>query len=89
MIDPDKPEELAEAERAQRPHGRSARSRMDGTCTGEHGVGYGKMEFLDRRARRGGERDAHDQEGARSRQHHEPGQDRPRLGLQHLADPSP
>ena len=60
LIDPDDPDELAEAERAQCAHGGSARSRMDGTCTGEHGVGMHKMDFLHRRNTATGHRlDAH------------------------------
>ena len=45
MIDPDRPEEVAEASRLnERMVGRALA--MEGTSTGEHGVGYGKMEFL-------------------------------------------
>jgi D-lactate dehydrogenase (cytochrome) len=45
MIDPDCPEEIAEASRLNdRMVARALE--MEGTCTGEHGVGYGKMEFL-------------------------------------------
>jgi D-lactate dehydrogenase (cytochrome) len=45
MIDPDRPEEVAEASRLNdRMVGRALA--MEGTSTGEHGVGYGKMEFL-------------------------------------------
>ncbi|MHA6822312.1 FAD-binding oxidoreductase [Ralstonia pseudosolanacearum] len=45
LIDPDKPEELAEAERINRRIVARAIA-MDGTCTGEHGVGLHKMDFL-------------------------------------------
>ncbi|TDV18272.1 FAD-binding oxidoreductase [Paraburkholderia caballeronis] len=45
LIDPDKPEELAEAERLNRRIVERALA-MDGTCTGEHGVGLHKMGFL-------------------------------------------
>jgi D-lactate dehydrogenase (cytochrome) len=45
LIDPANPNELAEAERLnQRLVARALR--MDGTCTGEHGVGLHKMDFL-------------------------------------------
>lgn len=49
VIDPDRPEEMAEAKRLNdRMVARALE--MGGTCTGEHGIGYGKMEFLAREA---------------------------------------
>ena len=45
LIDPDKPEEIDEAERLNHRIVQRA-IRMDGTCTGEHGVGLHKMDFL-------------------------------------------
>jgi D-lactate dehydrogenase (cytochrome) len=45
MIDPDRPEEIAEANRLNDRMVMRALG-MEGTCTGEHGVGYGKMDFL-------------------------------------------
>lgn len=45
LIDPDKQEEIAEAERLNERLVHRALA-MEGTCTGEHGVGYGKIEFL-------------------------------------------
>ena len=45
MIDPNRPEEIAEASRLNDRMVTRALA-MEGTCTGEHGVGYGKMEFL-------------------------------------------
>ena len=45
LVDPDDPDEV---ERAEAFHARLVRRAiaMDGTCTGEHGVGYGKAAFL-------------------------------------------
>ena len=45
VIDPDDAQEMAEAERLNDEIVRLALS-MDGTCTGEHGVGLHKMGFL-------------------------------------------
>ena len=45
LIDPAKPEELDEARRLNERMVARALA-MGGTCTGEHGVGYGKMKFL-------------------------------------------
>jgi D-lactate dehydrogenase (cytochrome) len=45
VIDPDKPEELAEAEELNRRLVARALA-MDGTCTGEHGIGLGKIDWL-------------------------------------------
>jgi D-lactate dehydrogenase (cytochrome) len=45
MIDPNQPEEIAEAGRLNDRMIARALA-MEGTCTGEHGVGYGKMHFL-------------------------------------------
>jgi D-lactate dehydrogenase (cytochrome) len=45
MIDPNRPEEIAEASRLNDRMVARALA-MDGTSTGEHGVGYGKMDFL-------------------------------------------
>jgi D-lactate dehydrogenase (cytochrome) len=45
MIDPERPQEVAEASRLNERMVARALA-MDGTCTGEHGVGYGKMGFL-------------------------------------------
>ncbi|RAU22443.1 FAD-binding oxidoreductase [Paramagnetospirillum kuznetsovii] len=46
LVDPKRPEDSAEAEAVNRRIVRRALA-MDGTCTGEHGIGHGKMEFLD------------------------------------------
>ena len=45
MIDPQCPEEIAEASRLNDRMVNRALE-MDGTCTGEHGIGYGKLDFL-------------------------------------------
>jgi D-lactate dehydrogenase (cytochrome) len=45
MIDPQRPEEIAEAGRLNDRMVARALA-MDGTSTGEHGIGYGKMDFL-------------------------------------------
>jgi D-lactate dehydrogenase (cytochrome) len=45
LVDRSKPEEIAEAERLNDRLVMRAIA-MDGTCTGEHGVGSGKMKFL-------------------------------------------
>ncbi|HUU74244.1 MAG TPA: FAD-linked oxidase C-terminal domain-containing protein, partial [Burkholderiales bacterium] len=45
LIDRDDPKELEEAERLNDRLVMRALS-MDGTCTGEHGIGLGKMKFL-------------------------------------------
>jgi D-lactate dehydrogenase (cytochrome) len=46
LPDPEKPAELAEAEALNRRLVERALA-MDGTCTGEHGIGQGKIEFLE------------------------------------------
>jgi D-lactate dehydrogenase (cytochrome) len=45
MIYPNEPKEMAEAERLNDRLVHRALS-LDGTCTGEHGIGCGKMDFL-------------------------------------------
>jgi D-lactate dehydrogenase (cytochrome) len=45
MIDPQIPQEIAEASRLNERMVARALA-MEGTCTGEHGIGYGKMDFL-------------------------------------------
>ena len=45
MIDPQCPDEIAEASRLNDRMVNRALA-MEGTCTGEHGIGYGKMDFL-------------------------------------------
>ncbi|WP_282608016.1 FAD-linked oxidase C-terminal domain-containing protein [Pelagibius sp. Alg239-R121] len=45
LIDPDKPEEIEEANRLNDRLVMRALA-MEGTCTGEHGVGSGKIKFL-------------------------------------------
>ncbi len=45
LIDPDDAHEIAEAKRLNERMVMRALA-MDGTCTGEHGVGHGKLDFL-------------------------------------------
>ncbi|MEQ8247895.1 MAG: FAD-linked oxidase C-terminal domain-containing protein [Alphaproteobacteria bacterium] len=45
VLDPSQPEEVAEANRLNDSLVARALA-MEGTCTGEHGVGYGKVDFL-------------------------------------------
>ena len=45
MLNPNEPKEMAEAERLNQRLVYRALS-LDGTCTGEHGIGYGKIDFL-------------------------------------------
>jgi D-lactate dehydrogenase (cytochrome) len=45
MLNPNEPREMAEAERLNQRLVYRALS-LDGTCTGEHGIGYGKIDFL-------------------------------------------
>ena len=46
VLDPDRPDEMAEARRLNAAIVRRALA-MDGTCTGEHGVGLGKIDWLE------------------------------------------
>ena len=46
MVDPNNPADLAEAERVNHNVVHRALA-MGGTCTGEHGIGFGKLNFLD------------------------------------------
>ena len=45
LVDADKPEELREAQRLNDRLVERALA-MDGTCTGEHGIGIGKRKFM-------------------------------------------
>ena len=45
LVDPDKPDELHEAQRLNDRLVERALA-MDGTCTGEHGIGLGKRKYL-------------------------------------------
>ena len=45
LLDPNAPDELAEAQRINRRMVERA-IEMGGTCSGEHGIGYGKAQFL-------------------------------------------
>ena len=47
LVDPDSPEEMAEASRLNERLVHRAID-MGGTCSGEHGVGIGKMRYLPR-----------------------------------------
>ena len=75
LLDPDKPDEREIAEKLN--HQLVARAlALEGTCTGEHGVGLHKMELPGRRGRRRRDRhDAHHQARARPEEHHESGED--------------
>jgi len=47
LLDPNDPEELKEAKRINENLVERA-IKMEGTCTGEHGVGYGKKKYLEK-----------------------------------------
>jgi FAD/FMN-containing dehydrogenase len=73
VLNPNHPKEMAEAERLNQRLLNRALS-LDGTGTGEHGIGCGKLDFLI--AEHGeGEHYARHQEGDRPGQYYEPWQD--------------
>ncbi len=74
LIDPDDPAELKRAE-AFNDRLVDRALAMGGTCTGEHGIGFGKIALPGARARRGGRPDAADQADARSGEPDESGED--------------
>ena len=76
VIDPNSEAELAEAKRLNERMVRRALA-MGGTCTGEHGVGYGKIGFLEAEHGEALERHAHDQADARPAESDEPRKDDP------------
>ena len=72
VLDPDDAAELAAAAAINGRLVHRAQA-MGGTCTGEHGVGIGKMDYLPRRARRRARGHEDDQARARSGEPDEPG----------------
>ena len=87
ILDPDDAEELARAEAVNERMVARALD-MGGTCTGEHGIGYGKIEFLGRE--HGSEAVSamrQIKQGPRSGKPHESGQDPPlsRIPRRHVA----
>ena len=80
MLNPNDPKEMAEAERLNQRLVHRALS-LDGTCTGEHGIGCGKIDFLLAEHGEAVSVMRAIKTGDRPRQHHEPGQDPPDLGF--------
>ena len=82
LVDPNKPEERELAEQLNDKVVKRALA-FEGTCSGEHGVGLHKMDFLVERGRRGRDRhDAHPQARTRSEEHPEPRKDLRSLALE-------
>ena len=74
LVDPNDPAELKRAE-AFNDRLVDRALAMGGTCTGEHGIGFGKIALPGARAWRGGRPDAADQADARSGEPDESGED--------------
>ena len=80
LLDPDDPGEIGAGRRRLNDRMVERALAMGGTCTGEHGIGIGKIGLSRGRARRGGRADAADQAGARPAEHPQPGEG-PSAGL--------
>ena len=88
LIDPNDAAECATVERLNVQMVQRA-LRLEGTCTGEHGIGLHKMRLPARRGRAGAvEMMRSDQARARPEEHHEPGQDLLDAGLTSVGAPS-
>ena len=70
LLDPDDAASIEQAEALNTRVVEDALAR-GGTCTGEHGIGYGKLAYLDARARRPAAADARHQGAARPERDHE------------------